>query len=221
MRNIVAGAARAGVARLPVIVAKRCRFAFPATYVAAALGLCKPHVVYGAEGEEPVVEVVVTGTHLGSANPSSPSPVVVLDSEELLHLGTPRAEDLLNSLPQVNSGLTLGANGASVAPLTGTATADLRGIGAFRTLVLINGKRTAPGDPINPSADLNTIPSALVKRVEVLTGGASAIYGSDAIAGVVNFILDTSFTGFKLDVEGSINRGRKHHGGLQAGARAR
>src|SRR6202047_2984027 len=220
MRNIVAGAARAGVARLPVIVAKRCRFAFPATYVAAVLGLCNPHVVYGAEGEEPVVEVVVTGTHLGSANTASPSPVVVLDSEELLHLRTPRAEDLLNSLPQVNSGLTLGANGASVAPLTGTATADLRGIGAFRTLVLINGRRTAPGDPINPSADLNTVPSALVKRVEVLTGGASAIYGSDAVSGVVNFILDTSFTGLTVEAQGGIYRGSNNRGDLQGIERA-
>jgi iron complex outermembrane receptor protein len=197
MRNIVAGAARAGA------------------YLAAVLGVCNPHVVYGAEAEEPVVEVVVTGSRLGSANVSSPSPIVVLDSEELLHQGTPRAEDLLNSLPQVNSGLTLGANGASVAPLTGTATADLRGIGAFRTLVLINGRRTAPGDPINPSADLNTVPSALVKRVEVLTGGASAIYGSDAVSGVVNFILDTTFTGFKLDAAGAINRG-SNDGDLQA-----
>src|SRR6202022_896548 len=137
-------------------------------------------------------------------NASSPSPVVVLDNEELLHQGTTRVEDVLNTLPQVNSGLTLGANGPSVAPLTGTATADLRGIGAFRTLVLINGRRTAPGDPINPSADLNTIPTALVKRVEVLPGGASAVYGSDAVAGVVNFILDTEFTGFKFDVEGGL-----------------
>ena len=220
MPNIVAGAARAGVARLLVIVAKRCRFALPGAYLATVLGVCSPHVVYGAEAEEPVVEVIVTGSRLASANVTSPSPVVVLEGEELQHLGTPRAEDLLNSLPQVNSGLTLGANGASVAPLTGTATADLRGIGAFRTLVLINGRRTAPGDPINPSADLNTVPAALVKRVEVLTGGASAIYGSDAVSGVVNFILDTNFTGFKLDVEGSINRGSNDRGDLQAIERA-
>jgi len=176
--------------------------------------------VFAAEPEEPVIEVVVTGTRLSSANATSPSPIVVLDSEELLHQGTARIEDFLNSLPQVNSGLTLGANGASVAPLTGTATADLRGIGAFRTLVLINGKRTASGDPINPSADLNTIPSALVKRVEVLTGGASAIYGSDAIAGVVNFILDTNFTGFKVDVEGGVNRASNNRGDLQSIERA-
>jgi iron complex outermembrane receptor protein len=172
--------------------------------------------VFAAETEEPLIEIVVTGSRLSSANASSPSPIVVLDNEELQHQGTARAEEFLNSLPQVNSGLTLGANGASVAPLTGTATADLRGIGAFRTLVLVNGKRTAPGDPINPSADLNTIPTTLVKRVEVLTGGASAIYGSDAVAGVVNFILDNNFTGFKVDAEGGVNRAVNDRGDLQS-----
>src|SRR5882762_2053608 len=220
MPDIVMRAVRARVARLVVALATRCRLALPGAYLATALGLCSPHVVYGAEAEEPVVEVVVTGTRLGSANATSPSPVVVLEGEELLHLGTPRVEDLLNSLPQVNSGLTLGANGASVAPLTGTATADLRGIGAFRTLVLINGRRTAPGDPINPSADLNTVPSALVKRVEVLTGGASAIYGSDAVSGVVNFILDANFTGLKVDAEGGVNQDSNNRGALQSIERA-
>jgi outer membrane receptor protein involved in Fe transport len=215
MPSTVVGIARARLARL-VIRARRSAVALSGAYLASLIGLYNPHVVYGAEPEEPVVELVVTGSRLGSANASSPSPILVLDSEELQHQGTPRVEDVLNSLPQVNSGLTLGANGASVAPLTGTATADLRGIGAFRTLVLINGRRTAPGDPINPSADLNTIPSVLVKRVEVLTGGASAIYGSDAVSGVVNFILDTNFTGFKLDAEGAINRGSNDRTDLQA-----
>jgi outer membrane receptor protein involved in Fe transport len=200
MPDFVVGSVRASAARL---------------FVAGLLAAANPLLTYAAETDEPIAEVVVTGTRLGSANTSSPAPVVVVDSEELQHLGTARAEDLLNSLPQVNSGLTLGANGASVAPLTGTATADLRGIGAFRTLVLINGRRTAPGDPINPSADLNTVPSALVKRVEVLTGGASAVYGSDAVSGVVNFILDTNFTGFKLDANGAINRGSNNRRDLQ------
>ena len=189
--------------------------------LALAGGALANHAAYSAEEpEEQVLEIVVTGSRLSSANSSSPSPIVVLDNEELLHQGTPRAEDFLNSLPQVNSGLTLGANGLSVTPLTGTATADLRGIGAFRTLVLVNGKRTAPGDPINPSADLNTVPSTLVKRVEVLTGGASAIYGSDAVAGVVNFILDTNFTGLKVDAEGGINQDRNNRSALQSIERA-
>src|SRR3979490_485865 len=112
MPDIVVRTVRARVARLVAALATR-RLAPPGAYLATVLGLCSPHVVYGAAAEEPVAEVVVTGTRLGSANTTSPSPVVVLDGEELLHLGTPRAEDLLNSLPQVNSGLTLGANGAS------------------------------------------------------------------------------------------------------------
>lgn len=194
-------------------------------FLAAASAMCLgSHPAIAADpgpvADQPIEEVVVTGSRLGSANTSSPSPIVVLSGDELLHQGTVRTEDLLNSLPQVNSGLTLGANGASVAPLTGTATADLRGIGAFRTLVLVNGRRAAPGDPVNPSADLNTVPSALIKRVEVLTGGASAIYGSDAIAGVVNFILDTDYTGFKLNVEGGLNEFSNDHRDLQSIERA-
>jgi iron complex outermembrane recepter protein len=220
MPDSMFGTSRAGAARLALKLAQRGRFALPAAYLSIVLGVCSPHVVFGAEAEEKVIEIVVTGTRLGSANTTSPSPVAVLDSEELQRLGTPRVEDLVNSLPQINSTLNLGANGAAVAPVTGTATADLRGIGALRTLVLINGRRTAPGDAYNPSADLNTVPTILVKRVEVLTGGASAIYGSDAIAGVVNFILDTNFTGFKLDLEGGIYRGSNNRGDLQAIERA-
>jgi outer membrane receptor protein involved in Fe transport len=188
--------------------------------LATILGSLAWSTVIAAESDDRLVEIIVTGSRLSSGNASSPSPVFVLDNEEILHQGTARAEDLLNSLPQVDSTLTLGANGASAAPVTGTATVDLRGIGAFRTLVLMNGKRTAPGDPINPSTDLNTIPTGLIKRVEVLTGGASAIYGSDAIAGVVNFILDNNFKGFKVDAEVGINRASNDRGDLQAIERA-
>jgi iron complex outermembrane recepter protein len=199
---------------------ERPRSARLGPYFALLCGVFTYGAAWGEGDDESIVEIVVTGSRLSSANTSSPSPIVVLDNEELQHQGALRTEEFLNTLPQVNSGLTLGANGPSVAPLTGTATADLRGIGAFRTLVLVNSKRTAPGDPINPSADLNTVPSVLVKRVEVLTGGASAIYGSDAVAGVVNFILDTNFTGLKVDVEGGINRGSNSRTDLQSIERA-
>src|SRR4029079_6073555 len=81
-----------------------------------------------------------------------------------------------------------------------TATVDLRGLGARRTLVLVNGRRLMPGDPDGGSAaDLNQIPLTLVKRVDVLTGGASSVYGADAVAGVVNFVMDTDFEGVRLD----------------------
>jgi iron complex outermembrane recepter protein len=216
MPNILARAAQGGEAGSALILAGRWR-SVAAGACLAALGALIPQFAGAAEAEEQVAEVVVTGSRLSAGNVSTTaSPVVVVDSEELRHQGTAKAEELLNSLPQVNSGLTLGANGPSVAPLTGTATADLRGVGAFRTLVLVNGRRTAPGDPINPSADLNTIPTALIKRVEVLTGGASAIYGSDAVAGVVNFILDTDFTGFKVNVDGGVYRGSNDRTDLQS-----
>ena len=111
-----------------------------------------------------------------------------------------RTEDLINSLPQAfgSQGGNL-ANGAS-----GTATVDLRNLGADRTLVLINGRRLVPGDPSVPNPDINVIPSTIVSRVDVLTGGASSVYGADAVAGVVNFIMDTEFEGIRLDAQYSF-----------------
>ena len=170
----------------------------------------------GPEADDATLEeLVVVGSRLATTNASTISPVVTVDSEEFAHQGTTRAEDLLNSLPQLNSGLTESANGAGVTPLTGTATADLRGIGSFNTLVLMNGRRLQPGDSINPSPDVSAIPSILVKRVEVLTGGASSIYGSDAISGVVNFVMDTGFTGAKLEAQYGINRASNGDGFIQ------
>jgi len=151
----------------------------------------------------PLEEVVVTGTHFESQNATSPAPITVLSAADLLRSGTTKAEELLISLPQANAGLTDSGVGISQTPLTGTATVDLRGVGAFRTLVLMNGRRINPGDAVNPSADLHTIPEMLIKRVEVLTGGASAVYGSDAEAGVVNFVMDTDYTGAKVTLQGS------------------
>jgi iron complex outermembrane recepter protein len=169
------------------------------------------------EKEEKLQEVVVVGTRFVAFKNSTVSPVVTVDSSELAHQGTARAEDLLNSLPQLNAGLTDSANGAGVAPITGTATADLRGIGSFNTLVLMNGRRLQPGDSINPSPDLNAIPTVLVKRVEVLTGGsASSIYGSDAISGVVNFVIDSSYTGGKLEVNYGLNRASNDNAFIQS-----
>lgn len=147
--------------------------------------------------EAPTDTIIVTGTRIVAPNQASIAPITTVTSQDIQLSGTTRTEDLLNSLPQVVAGQssTL-ANGA-----TGTATVDLRGLGPSRTLVLINGRRLMTGDPNSTSsaADLNFIPAALVKRVDVLTGGASATYGADAVAGVVNFVMDTDFEGFKID----------------------
>ena len=139
--------------------------------------------------------IVVTGSRLRSPNLESASPVTVVTAEEFAITGTTRVEDLVNSLPQV-----FAAQGGNVSNgATGTATLNLRGLGAERTLVLVNGRRLMPGTPSTSAADINAIPAALIKRVDVLTGGASSVYGADAVAGVVNFVLDTEFEGFKID----------------------
>lgn len=141
-------------------------------------------------------EVVVTGTRILSANLQSISPVTTITKEDLARPGKVRIEDVINQLPQAFAGQGSNiANGAD-----GTATVNLRGLGESRTLVLVNGRRMMPGNTDGGSAaDLNQIPLALVKRVEVLTGGASPVYGADAVAGVVNFIMDTDFEGLRFE----------------------
>ncbi len=156
-----------------------------------------------ADDSAALEEVIVTGSRIAQANLETISPVTIVGAEQFRQEGTARVEDLLNKLPQVFAGQasTL-SNGAD-----GTATVDLRGLGANRTLVLINGRRMMPGEPSNSgslAADINTIPATLIKRVEILTGGASATYGADAVAGVVNFIMDNDFTGLKIDAQHSF-----------------
>lgn len=147
------------------------------------------------EGTEDASTIVVTGSRLASPNLDSASPVTVVSAEEIANTGTTRVEDLVNSLPQVFAGQGSNySNGAS-----GAATLNLRGLGSERNLVLVNGRRLVPGDPGSSAADINVIPGAMVKRIDVLTGGASSVYGADAVSGVVNFVMDTKFEGFRVD----------------------
>lgn len=154
--------------------------------------------------------VEVTGSRIKTIQLEGTSPVVVLGEKELKTDGGVRnVESLLNNLPQVfaDQGAQV-ANGA-----TGTATVNLRGLGANRTLVLVNGRRLSMGSPTSTAADINQIPAALIKRVEILTGGASAVYGSDAVAGVVNFILNDRFEGVQLEVNQSFNQHKQQNAG--------
>jgi outer membrane receptor protein involved in Fe transport len=155
-----------------------------------------------AEGEnvESGQDVVVTGSRIPQPNLTSASPVTVVTAQEIKLQGTTRTEDLINSLPQ-----SFAAQGSNISNgSTGTATVDLRGLGSSRTLVLVNGRRLMPGDPRSPVPDINFVPASLVKRVDVLTGGASSVYGADAVSGVVNFIMDTNFTGLRIDGQASL-----------------
>ena len=145
-------------------------------------------------------DIVITGSRIPQPNLTSASPVTVLSSQDIKLQGTTRTEDLINSLPQ-----SFAAQGSNISNgSTGTASVNLRGLGSQRTLVLINGRRLQPGDPrLGSIADINFVPSSLVKRVDVLTGGASSVYGADAVAGVVNFIMDTNFRGLRIDAQAS------------------
>ncbi len=145
-------------------------------------------------------DIVITGSRIPQPNLTSASPVTVLNSQDIKLQGTTRTEDLINSLPQ-----SFAAQGSNISNgSTGTASVNLRGLGSQRTLVLVNGRRLQPGDPrLGSIADINFIPSAIVKRVDVLTGGASSVYGADAVAGVVNFIMDTNFRGLRIDAQAS------------------
>jgi outer membrane receptor protein involved in Fe transport len=151
--------------------------------------------------------VIVTGSRLKDANIESTSPVSTIGSESFDIRGTVDTIDLLNTLPQItpgnnsqNAGFANGANG--------TSTINLRGLGETRTLVLVDGKRLPFGSPTTGgfASDVNLVPAPLVERVEIVTGGASAVYGSDAIAGVANFILRKDFEGFELDGQFGFNQ---------------
>ncbi len=139
--------------------------------------------------------VVVTGSRIGNANLTSSSPITNVGAEDLALANTVNSEQFLNTLPQVIPGFDSSSNNPGI----GEATVDLRGLGANRTLVLVNGRRFVSSNQNPGVVDLNTIPTALVDQVDILTGGASAIYGSDAMAGVVNFILKDDFEGVELD----------------------
>ena len=166
----------------------------------ATPAMAQDTAVEGAGADAESTAIVVTGTRIKQPNLESASPVTVIGAAEFQQTGTTRVEDLVNSLPQVFAGQGANVSNGS----TGTATLDLRGLGSERTLVLVNGRRVVPGDPTTSAADINVIPAALIKRVDVLTGGASSVYGADAVSGVVNFVLDTDFEGFRLDTQYSI-----------------
>jgi len=156
------------------------------------LGVGMPSLALAQDADD---EIVVTGSRIPSANAVASSPVTTIGNVEFDIRGTTRVEDLVNTLPQA-----LAAQGSNTSNgATGTAQVDLRGLGANRTLVLVDGRRLQYGSAISSAPDLNQIPAALIDRVEVLSGGASAIYGSDAISGVVNFIMIKDFEGVRID----------------------
>lgn len=153
--------------------------------------------------EEVIEEVTVTGSRIKRAdNMSSPIPMVSLGKQQIELTGSINVYDILNELPQAGaSGLTRGNTNFTVGS-SGLQGVDLRGLGLSRTLTLVNGRRWVGGIPGSSVVDLNSIPSDLIERVDVVTGGASSVYGSDAIAGVVNIILKDDYEGIDIEAMG-------------------
>ncbi|MFL5296938.1 MAG: TonB-dependent receptor domain-containing protein [Phenylobacterium sp.] len=155
-----------------------------------------------AEAPGSVAEIVVTGTRLPKADLVADSPIRTVSNEQVASSGALTLESVLNRLPQVTPSYSSAANNPSK---NGVAYVDLRGLGPSRNLVLLDGRRVVGADASN-SVDLNTVPLALIERIEVVTGGASAVYGADAVAGVVNVILKHRFDGLQLDSRALVSQ---------------
>jgi outer membrane receptor protein involved in Fe transport len=177
-----------------------------ASLAAIIAGLASPSLA--ASQNAPIEEVVVSGSRVISDGYNAPTPVTVLGEDAINQIAPLNIADAVNQLPQLAGSATPGNPANSVSSgNAGVNFLNLRDLGTARTLVLLDGHRVAPSTATGV-VDINTLPSGLVKRVDVVTGGASAAYGSDAVAGVVNFVLDTDFTGLK----GSISAGAADNG---------
>lgn len=143
--------------------------------------------------------IVVTGSRIASASVDSTQPLQVIDSQQIDNSGVTNVQELLLENPVFGTPALSRTNSAFLTTATGVATVDLRDLGSNRTLVLVNGRRVVAGLAGSSAVDLNVIPAQFIQRIDVLTGGASSLYGSDAIAGVVNFIYDNDFEGVMVN----------------------
>lgn len=171
---------------------------------AVTLGLLGSAIAFPAafanaqeEGDD-AERIEVTGSRIARPALSQPTPVITLEAKDITKFGTPDLGEILAELPAIGATDTItGNNGSNT--FAGQSFADLRRLGSNRTLVLVNGKRHVAGSQGTAAVDLSTIPAALIESVEIITGGASAIYGSDAVSGVINVILKKDYEGFEFD----------------------
>ena len=170
---------------------------------AAMTAFTAPAVFAADEGADKVERIEVTGSRIKRADMETASPVTVIDASSIISSGATSIDDVLRNMTSAGGAMTNAAvnNGSG-----GNARINLRGLGSNRTLVLVNGRRMiASGTGAASTVDLNTIPVSMIQRVEVLKDGASAVYGTDAIAGVVNVILKRDFEGFEVNVQTGLS----------------
>ncbi|MGD8810487.1 MAG: TonB-dependent receptor, partial [Gammaproteobacteria bacterium] len=181
---------------------KRTKITVLASTISAILGSAATDTALAQQ--DGLEEVVVTGSRIARRDLSAPSPIMTVESERLDASSTLSVESILNQMPQfVPAQTQFSAQGQIQTSPTislGIGTVNLRGVSTNRTLVLIDGRRAQPSNA-SLVVDINTIPSAAIERVETITGGASAVYGADALAGVVNFVLRDDFEGVAIDLQ--------------------
>src|SRR5690349_20736849 len=174
-------------------------------YFVLALALLTVSVRAGAaeppNEADPISEVVVTGSRITTTGFSQPTPTTIISAADIEKAAAPNLFNTISQLPvlQGSTGRTTFVNSTS-SGMQGLSSFSLRNLGTIRTLTLLDGQRVTPAN-VTGVADVSQFPQLLMKRVDVVTGGASASYGSDAIGGVVNFITDKKFEGFKTNLE--------------------
>lgn len=177
--------------------------------------------------EDPAVEadgleeITVTGSRIIQNGFQAPTPLTVVTAEQLMLAAPSTLSDSLNQLPIFSNSFKPASTGPGVVSNAGGAYLNARSLGANRNLVLLNGQRIVPSSvsgSVAGATDINLIPQMLVQRVDVVTGGASAAYGADAVSGVVNFILDKQFTGAKVELQGGISQRDDNESGKAAAA---
>lgn len=174
------------------------------TLLAAAIALSTLALLQeeGLAQEPALEEIQVTGSRIQRPGMISPVPVTAISNEELTTLNPGNLSQALQQVPQFLNN-TVAQNRGTFLGAAGQAFLNIRGMGSERTLVLLNGRRVAPSDR-QSSVDVNLFPDAMISRVDVVTGGASAAYGADALAGVANFVVDTEYTGFEVQMQGGM-----------------
>lgn len=195
---------------LSTMARRRAKVLALSTVGATALAAVAITNVQAQEAESSTLsEVVVTGSRITRDGYEAPTPVSVLGADELNALNAVNVADAVNTLPAFSgSASPRSSNGNLSTGATGVSQLNLRGMGTNRTLVLLDGHRyiNAALTSGNSAPDINSFPNALIERVDVVTGGASAAYGSDALSGVVNFVIDHDFTGFKGEVQTGMTK---------------
>ena len=180
----------------------------------AGVALAVPNLAYAqtakpapAEASDAGDVIIVTGTRIRRPNDESAIPITTVTAAEIFQTGKVNVGDVLNDLPQLRSTVS-SQNSTSGLGVRGLNLLDLRGLGTSRTLVLVNGRRHVSSEIINNgnAPDVNTFPTDLIERIDIVTGGNSSIYGSDAVAGVVNFILKDNYDGLKLHAQTGVSK---------------